>query len=99
MTVAQTFPASREIVENSAAAKANPRPISESRNLTHTSAFEDCSHSATRLGTDTVDFNGLAMAEPTVLSLASVKRTDNPDQVAGKAFVTLPSGGKTRTRG
>ena len=50
MTVAQTLPASRETVENSAAANASPSPTSASRNLTQTSAEADCSHCAIRPG-------------------------------------------------
>src|ERR1700675_4612431 len=65
ITVAQTLPASREIVEKSAEPKASPRPRSASKNLTQTSAEADCSHRASRLGADGPDFNGLAYAEPT----------------------------------
>src|ERR1700686_3926544 len=65
ITVAQTLPASRETVENNADAKATPKPTSASRNLTQTSAAADCSHCARRPGTEGVDFNGLAYAEPT----------------------------------
>ena len=43
MRVAQRFPASREIVENKAAANANPSPTRASKNLTQTSAVADCS--------------------------------------------------------
>src|SRR5215472_3332480 len=73
MMVAQRLPASREMVENNAAVNARPRPISARRNLIHTSALVDCSHSATRFGNDALDFNGLATVEPT-LSKASIPR-------------------------
>lgn len=62
--VAQRLPASRETVEKSAEAKASPNPTSDSRNFAQTSAFADCSHSATRPGVEDPDFNGLATAEP-----------------------------------
>src|SRR5438477_593949 len=65
MMVVQRLPASRDTVENSAVAKAKPRPISASRNLSQTSAPADCSHCATRTGSDELDFNGLAYVEPT----------------------------------
>src|SRR5579863_522858 len=63
MTVAQRLPASREMVEKSAAANASPNPMSASRNLTQISAEADCSHWESRpAGTD---FSGLACAEAT----------------------------------
>src|ERR1700689_2971306 len=70
MMVAQRLPASRETVEKSAAAKASARPGSESRNLIHTSAEADCTHCASRFGSEGLaveafDFNGLAYVEPT----------------------------------
>jgi hypothetical protein len=88
MTVAQTLPASRETVENSAAPNAMPNPTSARRNLTQTSAAVDCSHCATRPVPEAALFDGFAYAEFTGSSLASTERTDNQDQVAQEAFVT-----------
>src|ERR1700704_1729088 len=65
ITVAHTFPASRETVEKSAVAKARPSPTSASRNLTQTSAEADCSHWAIREGAEAPAFNGLAKEEAT----------------------------------
>jgi hypothetical protein len=65
MTVAQTFPASRDTVEKSAAPNASPNPTNASRNFTHTSAEADCSHCAIRLGTEELGFTGLTYAEAT----------------------------------
>src|ERR1700722_7712393 len=68
MTVAHTLPASRETGENNAPPNASPSPTSASRNFTHTSADEDCSHCASRPGVPgpgVSDFNGLAYAETT----------------------------------
>src|SRR5581483_8764064 len=88
ITVAQRFPASREMVENRAEAKARARPTRDSRNLTQTSALADCSHRASRLGKVELESNGLVRAEPTGRSLAFRMGTHNREALAEKAFVT-----------
>ena len=49
MTDAHRLPASREAVENNAAANARPNPTSASKNFSHTSTEAECSHCRTRL--------------------------------------------------
>src|SRR5580692_4773516 len=89
MTVAQTLPASRDTVENKAVAKARPSPTSASRNLTQTSAEADWSHWARRLGTDWLDFNGLAYAEPTSSEPSIVGRNGQSRSGCGESVRNL----------
>src|ERR1700736_3635801 len=94
MTVAQRFPASRETVENSAAAKASPNPTRASRNFAHTSAAGECSHRNTGPEPEALDFNEPAYGDCTDRSLASV---GDKDQSALKSKQRLRnSDGETR---
>src|SRR6266853_6929413 len=92
MTVAQRFPASRDTVENSAAAKASPNPTRASRNFAHTSAAGECSHSNTGPEPEALDFNESAYGKCTDRSLASWGTRINQHWRANNAFVTVMGG-------